>query len=188
MSRGPVALAMPKSMIFGWAFPSTSETRMFEGFRSRWMMAFWCACWTPSHTSMNSLSRSSVGRRVVVAVCVERNPSHVLHDEVGPALGCASPVEDLGDGGMVHEGECLALRLEAGDHLLGVHACLDDLQRHPASDRFELLGQPHLAHPAFADDLEKPVRPDASGRVSVTVRGDGVLESNGILETRCRPV
>ena len=65
---------------------------------------------------------------------------------------------------------------------------LDDLDRDPAPDRFELLGQPDLAHPALADDLEKPVRPDASGLVSVTAGGDGVLQSNGILETRCRPV
>ena len=34
------ALATPKSMIFGAARPSTSVTRMLEGFRSRWMMAF----------------------------------------------------------------------------------------------------------------------------------------------------
>ena len=90
--------------------------------------------------------------------------------------------------GMVHQRQRLPLGFEAGDHLLGVHARLDDLERHPAPDRFVLLGQPDLAHPALADDLEKPVRPDASGRVSVTVGGDDVLQRNRILETRCRPV
>ena len=34
------ALATPKSMIFAIGFPSTSVTRMLEGFRSRWIMAF----------------------------------------------------------------------------------------------------------------------------------------------------
>ena len=34
------AVATPKSMIFGAARPSTSVTRMFEGFRSWWRMAF----------------------------------------------------------------------------------------------------------------------------------------------------
>ena len=35
-----VALATPKSMIFGTAFPSRSATSTFDGFRSRWMIAF----------------------------------------------------------------------------------------------------------------------------------------------------
>jgi hypothetical protein len=35
-----VALAMPKSITFGTGFPSTSVTRMFVGFRSRWMIPF----------------------------------------------------------------------------------------------------------------------------------------------------
>ena len=50
VTRCEVALAKPKSMIRGTGLPSTSPTRMFVGFRSRWMMAFWCACCTPSQT------------------------------------------------------------------------------------------------------------------------------------------
>jgi hypothetical protein len=42
----------------GVGLPSTSTTRMFDGFRSRWMVAFWCACCTPSQTRMNNCSRS----------------------------------------------------------------------------------------------------------------------------------
>ena len=125
---------------------------------------------------------------VAIAVVRDRNPGHVLHDEVRPALGCASRVEHLGDGGVIHERECLALGLETSHHLLGVHARLDDLDRHPAPDRFELLGQPDLAHAALADDLEKPVRPDTSGPVSLTVGADGVLHGNGVVETCRRPV
>jgi len=40
VSRCAVALATPKSMIRGSGLPSTSLTRMFEGFKSRWMIAF----------------------------------------------------------------------------------------------------------------------------------------------------
>jgi hypothetical protein len=58
--RGVVALASPKSMMRGTGLPSTSTTRMFAGFRSRWMMAFWCACCTPSQAWMKSSSRSAI--------------------------------------------------------------------------------------------------------------------------------
>ena len=74
------------------------------------------------------------GKLVGVAVLGDGNARHVLHDEVGPALGRASPVEDLGDGRMVHERQGLALDFEAGHHLLGVHARLDDLDGHLAPD------------------------------------------------------
>ena len=59
-----VALATPKSMIFGTGRPSSNVTRTFEGLRSRWMMPFWCACCTPSQTWMNSSSRSRVSADV----------------------------------------------------------------------------------------------------------------------------
>ncbi len=59
----PVALAMPKSMTLGTALPSTFATSTLEGFRSRWMIAFWCACWTPSQTCTNSSSRSRAASR-----------------------------------------------------------------------------------------------------------------------------
>src|ERR1035438_5301336 len=45
---GVAALASPKSMIRGTGLPSTSATRILAGFKSRWMMAFWCAYCTPS--------------------------------------------------------------------------------------------------------------------------------------------
>ena len=38
-------------------------------------------------------------------------------------------VQDLGDIGVVHDGQRLPLGLEAGDHLTGVHARLEDFQR-----------------------------------------------------------
>ena len=56
---------------------------------------------------------------------------------------------------MVHEGESLAFGLKSGHHLTGIHAHLDQLERHPAVNRLLLFGQPHLAHAAFADQLQK---------------------------------
>ncbi len=69
----------------------------------------------------------------------------------------APRVEHLGDVGMIHQRQRLPLGLEPGHDLLGVHAQLDDLERHPAADRLLLLG--HIDHPAaaFADLLEELV-------------------------------
>ena len=61
---------------------------------------------------------------------------------------------------MVHQGQGLPLRLEAGDDLPRVHAQLDDLQGHPAADRLLLLGHVDDRHAAFADLLEELVPAD----------------------------
>jgi hypothetical protein len=46
VSRWLTALATPKSITFTHGLPSWTVTRMFDGLRSRWMIAFWCACCT----------------------------------------------------------------------------------------------------------------------------------------------
>ena len=61
---------------------------------------------------------------------------------------------------MVHEGQSLALGLEAGDDLASVHAGLDQLHGDAPADWLLLLGQPDLAHAAFADQFEQVVRTD----------------------------
>jgi hypothetical protein len=80
-----------------------------------------------------------------------------------PPLG-HSGVEDLGDVGVIHERERLALGLEAGDDLLRVHPGLDDLEGDAARDRLGLLGDVDDAHPAFADLLAELVAPDDGPR------------------------
>ena len=65
---------------------------------------------------------------------------------------------------MVHERQCLALGLEAGDHLAGVHSGLDDLERDPAADGRLLLGHVDDAHSPFADFLQQLVGTDAGSR------------------------
>jgi hypothetical protein len=61
---------------------------------------------------------------------------------------------------VVHQGQGLPLRLEAGDHLSGVHAGLDELDSHEPLDRLGLLRQPDRAHAALAELFEQLVRPD----------------------------
>ena len=73
---------------------------------------------------------------------------------------------------MVHHGQGLFFGLEAGDHLLGVHARLDDLERHPPLDRLRLLGHVHHAKPAFADLLQELVGAD----LIAWFFGDGLVE------------
>ena len=48
--------------------------------------------------------------------------------------------------GMVHKGQRLALGLEASDHLLAIHAGLNDLERDDTADRILLLGAIDHSH------------------------------------------
>jgi hypothetical protein len=51
---------------------------------------------------------------------------------------------------VVHHGERLALIVEAGQYLGGVHAELHNLKGDPPANWLKLLGQVHSAHPPFA--------------------------------------
>ena len=95
-----------------------------------------------------------------VAVLGDGNAVDQFHHEVGPARVGGAGVEDLGDVGVVHQGQGLPLGLEAGDHLAGVHARLDDLQGHLAAHGRVLLGHVDDAHAAFADLLQELVGAD----------------------------
>jgi len=61
---------------------------------------------------------------------------------------------------VIHQGQRLALGFEAGDHLLRVHAGLDDLHRHAAAEGLRLLCQVHRAHAALSEQLDDVIRPD----------------------------
>ena len=66
---------------------------------------------------------------------------------------------------MVHECQGLALGIEAGDHLPGVHAGLEDLEGHLAADRLLLLGHKHQAEAPLADLFQQLVGTDDRPRV-----------------------
>ena len=122
--------------------------------------------------------QSLAGRQLVlVAVLRDRDAPHVIHHEVGSAALGRPGVEDLGDVRVVHQRQRLPLGLEAGDHLLGVHAQLDDLQRHLAADRLLLLGHVDVAQAAFADLLQELVGADHRAGLF----GDGQTRSSGQL-------
>ena len=91
---------------------------------------------------------------------VDGQPGDILHDEVGPAFRRGAGIENLGDGRVVHEGESLAFGFKSGHHLTGIHADLDQLERHLAVYRLLLFGQPHLSHAAFADQMQQLIRAD----------------------------
>ena len=100
------------------------------------------------------------GEIVLVAVIGDLHAAHQFHDEVGPARFGRARVENFGDVRMIHQRQRLPLGFEPGDDLLGVHAQLDDLQRHPPPHRFLLLGHIDDAAAAFADLLEQLVTAD----------------------------
>src|SRR5439155_434940 len=65
---------------------------------------------------------------------------------------------DAGNVGMVHEGQRLPLRLEAGNDLARVHPRLNDLEGHPAPYWLPLLGHKDGPHAALADLFQQLVR------------------------------
>ena len=87
----------------------------------------------------------------------QRQPVDQFHDEERPAFGRHAAIDHPGDVGMLHDGQGLPLLFEALEHGLGVHARLDQLERHLALDRLGLLGDPDVAHAAFADLLDERV-------------------------------
>jgi hypothetical protein len=124
-----VAFAIPKSITLGTGAPSCYITSTFDGFRSRWITPFRCACWTARQTARNSASRSPV---VIPVIAVVGNgyAVDVLHYEVRPTFGGRAGVEDLSDVRVVHHRERLAFVGEASEHLAGVHAELDYFEGH----------------------------------------------------------
>jgi hypothetical protein len=109
------------------------------------------------HEQLQPLARRQA---VVVAVLGDGHAVDQLHDEIRPAGFGGPGIEDAGDVDVVHHSQGLALGLEPGDDLLGVHAGLDHLEGNLAADRVSLLGHEDRAHAALADLLEELVRAD----------------------------
>ncbi len=97
---------------------------------------------------------------VLVAILRDRLALDQLHYEKRPAAFGRASIDHSGDIRMIHQRQGLLFRLEAGDHLAGVHARLDDLERDFAADRLALLGHIDHPHAPFADFLQQFVRAD----------------------------
>ncbi len=161
VSRWSIALATPKSITLGTGLPSWSVTSTFDrldvAVDDPFLMGVLHGLADRDETAPAARACVEI---VLVAVLGDRDPADQLHHEVGPARLGGPRVEHPGDVRMVHQGQGLPLGLEAGDHLLGVHARLDDLQGHLAADRLLLLGHVDHAHAAFADLLQQLVGAD----------------------------
>ena len=94
-------------------------------------------------------------------------------------------IQHLGDVGMVHHGQRLPLGLEPRDDLLGVHAQLDDLERHAPAHRFSLLRHIHHAATTFAHALQQLVAPQSLAHGFVGRIGE-VQFDGGFDGARCR--
>ena len=91
---------------------------------------------------------------LLVTVIRDGHSAHQLHDEIRSARLRCPGIQHLRDMGVIHQGQYLPLGFEPGDHLLRVHARLDDLQGHFAADRLHLLGHKDHAESPFADLLK----------------------------------
>ena len=121
---------------------------------------------------MASSSRSRSRQPAFVAEPGDRDALDQLHHEVGAAGVGGAGVEDLGDVGVVHQGQGLAFGPEPGEHLAAVHAGLDELERDRPPHRLGLLGHVDRAHAPLADRLEELVRADdRAGRLGRRGRG-----------------
>lgn len=111
--------------------------------------------------ALEELEPALDGEPVAVAELRDGASLDVLHREVGVALLARAGVVDLGDAGVVHDGEGLALGLEAVDDLARGHARLDDLERDVALEGDGLRGEVDGAEPALAEDPLDGVAADA---------------------------
>ena len=92
---------------------------------------------------------------VIVAVFVDRNTGHILHDEVRTSFGCCPCVEDFGDVAVIHQRQGLSLGLKSSQDLAGVHADFYELQSDPALNRLRLFREVDDAHAALAENRRK---------------------------------
>ena len=101
---------------------------------------------------------------IFVAVLGDLDAAHQFHDEVRPAGFRRRRIQHTRDVWMVHHRQRLPLGLKAGDDVLGVHAQLDDLERHAPPDRLLLFGHENHAAAAFADFLQQFIMADARSK------------------------
>jgi hypothetical protein len=94
------------------------------------------------------------GEMILIAELRDSDAADQFHDEIRSSSRRGSSIKHACDIGMIHHRKGLAFLLEARDHLLGIHAELDNLQRDTPLDGLQLLRHPDNSESAFADLLE----------------------------------
>ncbi len=103
-------------------------------------------------------------RKLLALAVIGKLLSHdQFHHEKRPTRFCRCGVQHPGDVGVVHHGQRLPFRVEALEHGLCVHPRFDEFERDLAFDRLGLLGDPDLAHAAFADLFDEGVAASDDG-------------------------
>src|ERR1035441_7785851 len=122
-------------------------------------------CVLDSLTNLNKeVEALAGGKSLFITVVRDFDTTHQFHDEVRSASVGGSGIQHLGDIRMIHQRQGLAFGLETRDHLLGIHAQFDDLERHAPTHRFRLLR--HIDDPtaAFANLLKELVAANSVAR------------------------
>ena len=153
------------------------------------MIPFWCGV---VHGRADLAEEREPGVQVEavgVAILGDRYPFHQFHDEERPAAGRGPGVQHASDVGVVHQRQGLTFRLEAGQDVACVHPALDQLQRHLAADRPDLLGEIDRPHPPLADLLADLVtigddRIDDAGAVVFRLVDSGAVVRGGARRRR----
>ena len=99
---------------------------------------------------------------VVIGKARDRSPRHIFHDEVGPAKVIGAGIKHLGDTGMIHPRQRLALGLKARDDFSRIESEFHEFDGHDAVDGRPLLGLVDHAHAPLSERFENAVRPDIS--------------------------
>src|SRR5690606_13202592 len=127
---------------------------------------------------------------LAVGVGGERFALDVLHHEVGPPVGQAAAIDQVGDAGVFELRQDAALFAEARDQA-ATYAVVHDLDRHPL---FELavaaFAQVHRAHAAAADLADDAIDADPGG--CGIPRAQGLLQAaeirTGLVIERQQPL
>jgi hypothetical protein len=101
---------------------------------------------------------------------VDRLTLDVFHREVGQPVVRRPAIQQPGDVGVIERRQNLSLGPEPLQHLVGVHAPLDELDGHPLRKRpVNPLGEIHRPHAAAAERAEQPIGADPPARRGLRV-------------------
>src|SRR5215467_16310266 len=94
---------------------------------------------------------------MLIAVFRDLYPTDEFHHEIRTTGLSGAAIEYLRNAGMIHQSECLPLRLEPGDDTFSVHTWLDDFYRDTTPDRLLLFGHEDNAAAIFIYLLQQIV-------------------------------